>query len=93
MRALGLDRWLLDEHARGAQVLGICGGYQMLGKVIEDPDGVESATPVCLPSVYCRYAQCCSVTRSQSVFEPVPRMESTLMPTRYTLEIANHLRR
>jgi adenosylcobyric acid synthase len=28
---------------RGGRVLGICGGYQMLGQSVDDPDGVESA--------------------------------------------------
>lgn len=28
-------------HDRGGQVIGICGGYQMLGRVVRDPDGVE----------------------------------------------------
>jgi len=42
MRARGLDRWVIDQHGRGATVLGICAGYQMLGRVIHDPDGLES---------------------------------------------------
>ncbi len=42
MRARGLDRWLLEQHRSGARVLGICGGYQMLGERIDDPLGVES---------------------------------------------------
>ncbi|HTV45750.1 MAG TPA: cobyric acid synthase [Stellaceae bacterium] len=36
--------WDIDLQAhvrRGGRVLGVCGGYQMLGRVIADPDGVE----------------------------------------------------
>ena len=43
LRAQGLDRWLLDQHQRGAHVIGICGGYQMLGHEIEDPGGSDGA--------------------------------------------------
>lgn len=43
LRARGLDRWILDQHSRGTAVWGICGGYQMLGRTIADPLGVESA--------------------------------------------------
>jgi adenosylcobyric acid synthase len=42
MRRQGLDEWVLRQHAEGAHVLGICGGYQMLGVRIEDPEAVES---------------------------------------------------
>lgn len=42
MRARGLDRWVLDQHAAGARIIGICGGYQMMGEHIADPEGVES---------------------------------------------------
>jgi adenosylcobyric acid synthase len=42
LRERGLDRWILDCHARGASVWGICGGYQMLGQRVSDPAGVES---------------------------------------------------
>lgn len=33
---------ILAKHAAGIPVLGICGGYQILGKEIADPHGVES---------------------------------------------------
>jgi adenosylcobyric acid synthase len=34
------------RHARsGKLLLGVCGGYQMLGQVLRDPHGVESAAP------------------------------------------------
>lgn len=36
-----LDISLIKAHQRGIPLMGICGGYQMLGKEITDPDGVE----------------------------------------------------
>lgn len=42
LRERGLDEWILAQHSRGARVLGICGGYQMLGTSIEDPLQLES---------------------------------------------------
>jgi adenosylcobyric acid synthase len=43
LRARGLDGWILQQHRRGATVIGVCGGFQMLGEELHDPDGVESA--------------------------------------------------
>ncbi len=42
-RAQGWDIDLKAHHRRGGHILGICGGYQMLGRSISDPDGVEGA--------------------------------------------------
>ncbi|HYA72068.1 MAG TPA: cobyric acid synthase, partial [Roseiarcus sp.] len=40
-RAQGWDIDLFAHVRRGGRVLGICGGYQMLGRVLADPAGVE----------------------------------------------------
>ena len=42
MRSRGLDEWVRRQHEIGAVVLGICGGYQILGERIDDPFAVES---------------------------------------------------
>jgi adenosylcobyric acid synthase len=41
LRAQGWDIDLAAHVRRGGRVLGICGGYQMLGKTVRDPDGIE----------------------------------------------------
>ncbi len=41
LRAQGWDIDLKAHHRRGGRILGICGGYQMLGRSISDPDGIE----------------------------------------------------
>ena len=40
MREQGLDRWVLRQHAAGAVVIGVCGGYQILGESIDDEPGL-----------------------------------------------------
>jgi adenosylcobyric acid synthase len=41
LRKQGWDIDLLAHVRRGGYVLGLCGGYQMLGKSVTDPDGIE----------------------------------------------------
>ena len=41
LRAEGWDIDLAAHRRRGGRVLGLCGGYQMLGTAIADPTGVE----------------------------------------------------
>lgn len=42
LRERGLDLALAEHIRRGRPLLGICGGFQMLGREIHDPDGVEA---------------------------------------------------
>lgn len=41
LRAQGWDIDLAAHHRRGGRILGICGGYQMLGRSVDDPNGIE----------------------------------------------------
>jgi len=41
LRGEGWDIDILGHHRRGGLILGLCGGYQMLGKSVADPDGLE----------------------------------------------------
>jgi adenosylcobyric acid synthase len=43
LRAEGWDIDILAHHRRGGAVLGLCGGYQMLGRRVADPEGIEGA--------------------------------------------------
>jgi len=45
LRATGLADVLTARARDGAPILGICGGCQMLGEIIEDPLGIESSEP------------------------------------------------
>lgn len=43
MRECGLEAKIKQAASRGTPVFGVCGGYQMLGERIADPDGVEAS--------------------------------------------------
>ena len=50
MAVLREEGWDIDLHAhlrRGGHVLGLCGGYQMLGRSIADPEGLEGEPTAC----------------------------------------------
>jgi adenosylcobyric acid synthase len=46
MRGCGLDQAIVRLAAHGVAVVGVCGGFQMLGQMIRDPAGAESAVEV-----------------------------------------------
>lgn len=50
LRAEGWDVDILAHVRRGGRVFGLCGGYQMLGRTIADPDGVEGP-PATVPGL------------------------------------------
>ena len=56
LAALRAEGWDIDIAAhvrRGGHVLGLCGGYQMLGRTIADPDGIEGRPRDQLPGSAC----------------------------------------
>jgi adenosylcobyric acid synthase len=46
LRESGLADWILEQHRSGTTIIGICGGYQMLGRTICDPAGMESSARI-----------------------------------------------
>ena len=43
LRRNGCAQTIIRAHRDGRIVVGICGGYQMLGQMVNDPDGIEGA--------------------------------------------------
>jgi adenosylcobyric acid synthase len=50
LRAQGWDIDILAKARAGARILGLCGGYQMLGRAISDPHGADGAAD-CAPGL------------------------------------------
>ena len=74
-RANGWDIDLRAHLHRGGQVLGICGGYQMLGQEISDPQGIEGA-PSTVPGL--------GLLSVSTVMQPEKRLaltQATYLPT------------
>ena len=43
LRRSGMAQAIIQAHKQGKMVVGICGGYQMLGTTVSDPDGIEGS--------------------------------------------------
>ncbi|MGR3466368.1 MAG: cobyric acid synthase [Shimia sp.] len=72
-RAQGWDIDLAGHVRRGGHVLGICGGYQMLGRTIADPEGIEGP-PGIVPGL--------GLLDIETVMTPVKRLEEVTGATR-----------
>ncbi|MCL1472381.1 cobyric acid synthase CobQ [Argonema antarcticum] len=47
LKQTGMAEAIQDYVAAGGTVMGICGGYQMLGKMVADPEGIEGSEGRC----------------------------------------------
>jgi adenosylcobyric acid synthase len=45
LREQSLDTSIRNAYGKGSMIMGMCGGYQMLGRKIFDPHGIESSHP------------------------------------------------
>jgi adenosylcobyric acid synthase len=45
MKSRGLDSAVVEAEKRGAAVVGLCGGFQILGRRLEDRSGIDSGVP------------------------------------------------
>ena len=46
LRESGMEAQLLKQHAAGTIIFGVCGGYQMMGQTISDPENTEGGGEV-----------------------------------------------
>lgn len=51
MRQSGLEAAIQKAASAGTLVFGVCGGYQMLGRTVSDPEQVEAAGVTALPGM------------------------------------------
>lgn len=71
LRQCGLEAAILKLHSAGTPLIGVCGGYQMLGRSLSDPDGVEAGGTMAglgLLDVDTLFSQEKSRTRKSCVF-------------------------
>lgn len=87
MRQNGLESCILKHAASGKPVFGICGGYQMLGKKLKDPFGVEHGGEISgiglLPSVTV-FEEAKTRTRVSGTFQEVEGIFSDLTGVRFS---------
>lgn len=64
IRSNGIGKTIINAYKTGKKVIGICGGYQMMGMQLEDPDGLEGNIPM-LPGL--GLLPLCTVIESEKV--------------------------
>jgi adenosylcobyric acid synthase len=70
LRAQGLDRAVARHAGQGGRVLGICGGLQMLGEALVDPEDIAGNAPgLGLLPLVTQFAQQKTVCRTTLAFE------------------------
>ncbi len=79
IRANGIADAIVRAYKKGKKVIGICGGYQMMGARLEDPEGIEGNLPA-VPGLgllpQCTVIEQEKVTK-QSTFIFLPGNDST----------------
>lgn len=79
IRANGIADAIVRAYKKGKKVIGICGGYQMMGARLEDPEGIEGNLPA-VPGLgllpQCTVIEQEKVTK-QSTFTFLPAEEPT----------------
>jgi len=76
MRARGLDRAVCAARGRGSAVLGICGGFQLLGARIDDPEGSDHGAPGSSPGL----GLLPTVTEMSAAGKVVRRVQGRVLP-------------
>lgn len=71
LRERRLDQAILTAHGKGTVVIGICGGYQMLGLTLADPLGIEGAPGSQMTGL--------ELLPVQTIFQPVKETNQSTM--------------
>ena len=86
MRQNGLEAEILKQSSRGVPVFGICGGLQMLGKIISDPYETEGGGEISgmgLLDIQTVFSREKTRTQTEGVFSGLTGMFSELNGLRY----------
>lgn len=86
MRQNGLEAAIKKYAAAGNPVFGICGGYQMMGQTLADPDGVEASGKMdgmCLLPTHTTFCADKTTTQVHGTFGAVGGLLSSLSGTAF----------